>query len=100
MSDDAKRRKIKQLRALAESTTFPAEAASARAKADKLEAELPKSEPKPQQSPWLDGLALAQQQAQGQYIDPHQFGSFGDYMNARMDQYWQAQFDAMMGRRR
>jgi hypothetical protein len=34
------RRKIRQLRALAASTTFPAEAASATAKADKLEAAL------------------------------------------------------------
>jgi hypothetical protein len=36
----AKRRKIKQLRALAASTTFPAERDSANAKADALEAEL------------------------------------------------------------
>lgn len=42
---DAKRRKIRQLRALAASTTFPAEAASARAKADKLEAELRSDRP-------------------------------------------------------
>lgn len=41
----AKRRKIRQLRALAASTTFPAEAASARAKADAMEATLPKVEP-------------------------------------------------------
>lgn len=37
---EAKRRKIRQLRALAASTTFPEEAKSANAKADKLEAEL------------------------------------------------------------
>lgn len=73
MSAD-KRRKIARLRALAASTTFPHEAASARAKADKLEAELGGPEKPsvsfPDPSDHLNDLrayyygAAAQQQAQ------------------------------------
>ena len=48
MSDP--RRRIAALRAKAESTTFPAEAAALRAKADELEASLP---PEPQREPEL-----------------------------------------------
>jgi hypothetical protein len=49
---ESTRRKIKQLRALAASTTFPEEAKSARAKADQLEATLG-----PQQSHAADAAA-------------------------------------------
>jgi hypothetical protein len=52
---EAKRRLIRQLRLLADSTTFPEEAKSARAKADKLEAELPKQQQAPPTT--LDDMA-------------------------------------------
>lgn len=57
------RRRIEALRRLAESTTFPAEAASARAKADALEQELEPAEDLP--SDWQPGRFPSWEQAMG-----------------------------------
>jgi hypothetical protein len=58
----ATRRKIAQLRALAASTTFPEEAKSARAKADKLEAKLGAA-PRDNLGDFREALGLAREQA-------------------------------------
>ena len=87
----ATRRKIAQLRALAASTTFPEEAKSARAKADKLEAELRG----PEEDYSADALA---------YL----LGGLGDLagaewntaVRAAMQERWQAMFDEAMGRKK
>jgi hypothetical protein len=65
---DSVRRKIKQLRALAASTTFPEEAKSARAKADKLEQSL--GGKRSWDSHAADAAAYAASEALRQYYHP------------------------------
>lgn len=88
MSDEAKRRKIKQLRALADSTTFPAEAASARAKADKLEGEL--SDPRANDDHGPDARAAPRTPPMP---DPHSFADTSSYLNAVMESLWRRRED-------
>lgn len=88
---EATRRKIAQLRALAASTTFPAEAESARAKADQLEAELLGSTDEHA----IDALAYALGGlGGGPYTSPFQPAE----ARARMQARWQRMFDEAMGR--
>lgn len=58
-----RRRKIEALRAKADSTTFPAEAAALRAKADELAAQEPK------RPPIYDGLSARQGEAAARFYD-------------------------------